>query len=224
MSRFRNARLSRFFPRPARNKRSHMAEDKPQAVNPNPVKPRVRPEEATDYAHVPMGEEFSKAKWTLPPVGVVGIALGVIAIVIGIIAFTMRAKPGAAGTIDDVGVAQIDPNSVMVAVQLSLTNIAEKPFWVKNVTAKMQAEDGKEYSDTAASVADFERYFQAFPDLKQHAAADPLKADIKIPRGGSLRGSAIFSFPVSKDSFDKRKSLSITIEPYDQPRSVVVTK
>ncbi len=199
-----------------------MAEEKPQAVNP-PAAKAAKPAE-TDYAHVPMGEEFSKAKWTLPPAGVVGIALGVIAIVVGIIAFTMRAKPGAAGTIDDVGVVQTDPNDVMVVVDLSLRNIADKPFWVKNVTAKLQAEDGKEYSDTAASVADFERYFQAFPDLKQHASADPLMRDAKIGRGGSLRGSAIFSFPVNKDSFDKRKSLSVTIEPYDQPRSVVITK
>ena len=202
-----------------------MAEEKPQIVKPKAVKPApAKPEPATDYAHVPMGEEFSKAKWTLPPIGIVGIALGVVAIIVGIFAFTMRAKPGAAGTIDDVGVVQIDPNSVMVVVQNSLTNVAVKPFWVKNVTAKLQADDGKEYPDTAASIADFERYFQAFPDLKQHASADPLKPDTKIPAGGSLRGSAIFSFPVSREAFDKRKSLAIIIEPYDQPRSVVITK
>ncbi len=185
---------------------------------------KPKPEPITDYAHVSMGEEFSGAKWRLPPMGVVAIALLVVAVIVGIIAVSTRPKPGATGSIDDVGVAATDPDNVMVAVQFSMTNVTEKPFWVKSVSAKLQDADGREHSDTAASVADFERYFQAFPDLRQHAAGEPVKQDTKIMPGGKLQGSAIFSFPVSRDAFEKRKSLSVVIQPYDQPRAVVLTK
>jgi hypothetical protein len=197
-----------------------MAENKPsEATAPKPA--QTAP---TDYAHVSMSEEFSSSKWTLPPVGVVGIALLAVAVIVGAIAWFTRAKPGAKGAIDDVGVVQLDPNSVMVAVQLSLTNTTDRTFWVRQVNAKLQGSDGKEYTDTAASAADFERYFQAFPDLKQHASAEPLKRDVKIAPGATIHGSAIFSFPVAKDAFDARKSLSVIVQPFDQPVSVVLTK
>ncbi len=205
-----------------------MPDDKPQTaggpVTPQPITPKpAKPEPTTDYAHVPMGEEFSGAKWRLPPAGVVLIALAIVAVIVGIVTFTLRPKPGASGTIDDMGVVATDPNNVMVAMQVTLTNVGGKPFWVKNVTSKLQV-DNQEYSDTAASAVDFERYFQAFPELKQHATAQPLIRDIRIPPGGTVRGALIFSFPVNKDTFDKRKSLSVAVEPYDQPRPVVITK
>ncbi len=203
-----------------------MPDDKPQTadgpVQPIPPKP-PKPEPTTDYAHVPMGEEFSGAKWRLPPAGVVLIALAVVAVIVGIVTFALRPKPGAAGTIDDMGAVATDPNSVMVAMQITLSNVSDRPFWVKAVTSRLQV-DNQQYSDTAASAVDFERYFQAFPDLKPHAAAEPLKPEIRIPPGGTVHGSLIFSFPVSKDTFDKRQSLSVTVEPYDQPRPVVITK
>ncbi len=192
----------------------------PQPITPKPPKPETP---TTDYAHVPMGEEFSSAKWKLPPAGVVLVALAIVAVIVAIVVFALRPKPGAAGTIDDLGAVATDPNDTMVALQITLSNITDRPFWIKAVTSKLQV-DNQEYSDTAASAVDFERYFQAFPDLKQHAAAEPLKPEIRIPPGGVVHGSLIFSFPVSKDTFDKRKSLSVSVEPYDQPKPVVITK
>jgi len=42
--------------------------------------------------------------------------------------------------------------------------------------------------------------------------------------GGRTKGTIIVSFPVSKDDFEKRKSLAVIVEPYDQPKPVVITK
>lgn len=205
-----------------------MPDDKPQTatgpVTPQPITPKpAKPEPTTDYAHVPMGEEFSGAKWRLPPAGVVLIALAIVAVILGIVTFALRPKPGASGTIDDMGAVATDPNNVMVAMKVTLTNSTGRRFWVKAVTSTLQV-DNQEYSDTTASAVDFERYFQAFPDLKQHAAAEPLMPNILVPPGGTVHGALIFSFPVNKDTFDKRKSLSVSVEPYDQPRPVVITK
>jgi hypothetical protein len=42
--------------------------------------------------------------------------------------------------------------------------------------------------------------------------------------GTQQKGTIIVSFPVAKDAFDKRKSISVTIQPYDQPLPIVLTK
>jgi len=34
----------------------------------------------------------------------------------------------------------------------------------------------------------------------------------------------VVSFPVTKQAFDERKSLTVTIQPYDQPLPVILTK
>ncbi len=210
-----------------------MPENNPGPTNPPSLEnqhiaaatPKVAKQpESTDYAHVPIGEEFSSAKWKLPPAGIVVIAVVTLAVVLGAIAWFMRAKPGAKGQIDDVAAVAASPGNVLVAVQMTLTNVTDKPFGVWQVDAKLQTSDGKEYQDTAASVADFERYFQAFPDLRQHASGEPLKRAVTIPRGATLRGSAIFGFPVTKEAFDQRKSLSVKVQAVNQPVAVVLTK
>jgi hypothetical protein len=70
---------------------------------------------------------------------------------------------------------------------------------------------------------DFERYFQAFPALKEHAIA-ALTPETKIPPGRETRGTVMFYFPVTTDVFEKRKSISVAIQPYDQPVQVMLSK
>ena len=149
------------------------------------------------------------------------IALGIVAVVVAAIAFLGRAKPVASGSINDVGVAQVSDNSVLAVIQFTMYNTTEKPLWIKEMGAKIKTDQG-EFSDTAASAADFERYFQGFPDLRMHAG-DPMLVETKIPPGGRQHGTIIVSFPINKDAFDKRQSLSVVVSPYDQ-RDVLITK
>ena len=79
------------------------------------------------------------------------------------------------------------------------------------------------YTDEAASGVDFERYFQAFLALKEHALA-PLEPEAMIEPGGEAKGTIIVSFPVTADTFANRKSIKVTIRPYDQPVPLVLTK
>ncbi len=168
---------------------------------------------ASDAGHVPITEEFDKAKWTLPPAKVVLIALGIVAVVLGINAFWQRPLPGASGTLDDVRAVALPDNSVLVSIQLTLRNTSEKAFQIHALKAHLKTTDGQ-WDDTAASPVDFERYFQAFPDLRQ-SGADPLNVETRIPAGKGLNGLIVVSFPVSKDNFDKRQSLSVIITPKD---------
>jgi hypothetical protein len=170
-----------------------------------------------------IGEEFGTAKRNLPPAKVVAIVLGVAVVLLGIFAFVARAKPQGNGSVDNISAVEIpDQHAVLVAVNVTLHNSGEKSLWVHDIKAKVATADG-EHTDEAASAIDFDRYFQAFPALKEHAIA-PLPPETKLPPGGQAQGTIVVSFPVTKDEFDKRKSLSVAIQPYDQPLPVVLTR
>ena len=170
-----------------------------------------------------IGEEFGTAKRNLPPAKIVAIVLGVAAVLLGIFAFVTRAKPQGDGSVDNISVVEVpDQHAVMVAVNVTLHNSGKKSLWIHDIKARLTT-DGGEFTDEAASAVDFDRYFQAFPTLKEHAIA-AIPPETKIPPGGQAQGTIVVSFPVIKDDFDKRKSLSVAIQPYDQPLPVVLTK
>jgi hypothetical protein len=170
-----------------------------------------------------IAEEFGTAKRNLPPAKIVAIVLGAAAILLGIYAFVARARPQGGGSVDNITAVEIpDQNMVMVAINVTVHNSGEKALWIHDIKGKIATDTG-ELSDEAASGVDFDRYFQAFPALKEHALA-PLPPETKIPPGGHAQGTIVVTFPVSKDGFDKRKSLSVVIQPYDQPLPLVLIK
>lgn len=179
------------------------------------------PEPEMDRAHIPMSEEFDRAKWTLPPLGIVGIALGIVAVALALVAFFARAKPVAAGGIQSVNAVQLQDNTILAAIQLNVGNVTEKPWYIRNVKATVKTDQG-EYSDDAAAAVDSERYFQAFPELGQ-GTLPIFKFDQKIQPGQQQAGTIVVSFPITKEQFDARKSLTVTIEPFDN-RPVTLTK
>lgn len=185
-----------------------MPEKKPQIARPAPQA------EPPDAGHVPMTEEFDRAKWTLPPFGVVAITLLAIAVVIGVISYGLRPKPGGTGSIDDAFAVAVPGDNVLATLKLSVQNLGGKPLWIKELKAKVTTDKG-EFEDTAANAVDFDRYFTGFPDLRDHSIA-PFKVETKIGPGEQARGSIIVTFPVTVDEFNHRKALLVTVEPYDQ--------
>jgi len=184
----------------------------PPAVTPSPA-PAKKASGEYDRAHVPMGEEFDKAKWTMPPWQPVVIALVVVGIIVGIISYFNRVKPPAAGGIDEVTAVSVPGDSVMAAINVHFGNSSDYLIKVHSIKATVQTSKG-EFSDEAANAADYARYYQAFPDLKQNAKT-PLMQDARIAPGANGIGTVIVSFPIPKDVFDSRQSLTVTVEPYD---------
>lgn len=204
-----------------------MPEDIPSQPSPAPT-PAPEPDStpAIDLGPGPginIAEEFGTAERNLPPAKIVAVVLGAAAILLGIFAFVERAKPQGGGSVDNVAVAEIpEQHAVLVAINVTVHNSGKKSMWIHDIKAKLTT-DGGEFPDEAASAVDFERYFQAFPVLKDRALA-AIPPETKIPPGGSAQGTIVVSFPVTKDDFDKRKSLSVAIQPYDQPLPVVLTR
>jgi len=194
----------------------------PEDTPPPPVVPgRPVPSEPGTPFHI--GEEFGTAKKNLPSLKIVGIAVAVIAVIAAVTSFVQRPQSATTGSIDDVVSVEVpDQNLVMVAINVSFQNNGAKPYWIHTIKADLDTTSGS-FSDDAASPADFDRYFQAFPTLKQHALA-PLEREAKINPGGHTQGTIIVAFPVTPDAFTNRKSLKITIQPYDQPVPLVLTR
>jgi hypothetical protein len=195
-----------------------MTEEKPSTPSTPAVAPPPQPR--TDFR---IGEEFGTAKKNLPPVKIVGIGIGIIVVIWAIAAFLQRPRPSATGAINEVVAVEIpNQHAVMVAINVAFQNNGAKPFWIQTIKAELQTTEGS-YTSDAASAVDLDRYYQAFPALKQYAGT-PLQREGKVDVGSQAKGTIVVSFPVTPDAFASRKLLRVTIQPYDQPVPLVLTK
>jgi hypothetical protein len=193
--------------------------DQPVPPPSQPLSPSAEP--VTEFN---IGDEFGTAKRNLPPAGIVLICIAAVAVIVGIFAFKQRAKPQGAGSIDFVTAVDVPgQNLILSAVTITLHNSGNKPLWIRTLKARLTTADGKTFSDEAASGVDLDRYAQSFPALKENAQA-ALLPETKIMAEGEQKGTIVVSFPVTKQAFDERKSLTVTIQPYDQPLPVILTK
>jgi len=201
-----------------------------QTLNPAPVPPatpstaaNTAPQAAQRGPTINIADEFGTAKRNLPPVKVLLLATAGVLIIAGIAAFLQRAKPQATGSLDSVVAVEIPGQSaVLVALTFTLHNSREKSLWVHGVQAKLATSSGEQSSD-AVSAVDFDRYYQAFPALKANAQS-ALAPEDKLQPGQEVKRTVIVSFPVTLEGFNQRRSVSVVIQPYDQPVPVVLTK
>lgn len=167
-----------------------------------------------------IGEEYGTAKKTLPPAGILAICIAAVVVIVAAYSLTHRAHALSSGSIDDVvSVPVPGQDMVMVAINISLQNNSEKPSWIHTIQASLDTGSNK-LSDDAAPAVDVQRYFQAFPDLKQHALK-LLTTETRMNPGEKLAGTIVVSFPVSADAFASRKSLTVTVAPYDEVPVVI---
>lgn len=201
----------------------------PGSLPPNPA-PDAKPAAPTAATpQTPSGptiniaDEFGTAKRNLPPAKMLLIAIGVVLVVVAIASFVKRAKPQAGGTLDNVTAVEIPgQTSTMVALTFTVRNTSEKMLYVHALQGKLTTVSGENTAD-AVSAVDFERYFQAFPDLK-NGAQTPLAPEDKIPAGQTATRTIIVAFPVTLASFNQRKSVGAVIDAYNYTVPIVLTK
>jgi hypothetical protein len=93
---------------------------------------------------------------------------------------------------------------------------------VRSLQGKVTTANGENTED-AVSAVDFERYFQAFPALK-NGAQPPLSPEVRLEVGQSLNRTIIVMFPMPLDAFNQRKSVSAVIWPYNYTVPIILTK
>ena len=201
-----------------------------QTPNTNPVAPAT-PAAPPDAAApspqrgptINIADEFGTAKRNLPPVKPLLLTTAGILIIVGVVAFLQRAKPQGGGSLDEVVAVEIPgQNASLVALTFTLRNSGAKSLWVHDIQAKLATSNG-ELTSEAVSAVDFDRYYQAFPALKANAQP-ALAPEDKLQPGQEIKRTVMVSFPVTLDAFNQRRSVSVAIQPYDQPVPVVLTK
>lgn len=170
-----------------------------------------------------IADEFGTAKRNLPPAKILVIAIAGVLIAFGITAFFERAKPQGGGSLDTVAAADLSgQNSVLVALTFTLRNTGKKSLWVHDVQGSLVTASGTMTGD-AVSAIDFDRYYQAFPALKENSLS-ALSPEDKLQPGEEIRRTIMVSFPVTLDAFNQRKSVSVVVQPYDQPVPITLTR
>ncbi len=189
-----------------------------------PATPQAVPKATPAGPTINIGEEYGTAKKNLPPTKILLIAIGAVVVVVLIASFLKRPTPQAFGSLDNVIAVEIpDQNSTMVALTFTVHNTSEKILYVHTLQGVLKTASGDSPAPAdAVSAIDFDRYFQAFPRLK-NGAQPPLPPETKIQPGESVTRTIIVAFPVTLDVFNQRKSLSVVIWPYDQTVPVVLT-
>lgn len=208
----------------------------------SPSNPAIKKptEPRPDAGHIPMSEEFDSPRWSLPPLVPVLIAAVALGLVLGIYLFSSKKPPTSTGSavrvvalplhIESKGsiapgqIGTLDQDvetrdSVMVNVALEVKNAIEKPMYLKGIQGKLVTDKG-EFTDDAAPASDYERILQAYPEISI-SGAKPFQAESSIPSKTDQQGLAVFSFPVTRESWDKRKSLQATVNFYDHASLVV---
>ena len=169
-----------------------------------------------------IGEEYGTARKSLPPAGIVAICVVVVIAIVAIYSFTNREKQHSTGTIYDVVTTAVPgQNMVMVAVNISLQNNEKKPLWIKSIQVGADV-NGQKLSDDAIPAVDAKRYLETLPDLKTHAL-QLLAPETQINPGEKIAGTVLGAFSVGADAFASRKSLTVTVNPYDE-LPIVLTK
>ena len=170
-----------------------------------------------------IGEEYGTAKKNLPPMKIVLIAVGAVLVVVLIASFLKRAKPQASGTLDHVVAVEIPGQAnTMVALTFTLHNTSDKALYVRAIEAKVNTANAENKAD-AISAVDFERYFQAFPTLKE-GAQPPLSPEVRMEVGDTVKRTILVAFPITLDAFNQRKSVSVLVWPYNYTVPVEMTK
>jgi hypothetical protein len=197
---------------------------KPPTVPQTKPTPPTSPAPATQRGPtIHIGEEFGTAKRNLPPAKIVVFTgLGLL-VIVAVVAFLQRAKPKGGGSLDNVVAVELPgQNAVLVALTFTLRNSPGKPLWVHDIEGKLKTASAESTAE-AVSAVDFDRYFQAFPALKANALP-ALSPEDKLQPGQEVQRTVVVSFPVTLDEFNRRQSVAVVIQPYDQPVPIVLTK
>ena len=162
------------------------------SVTPPPPPPR---EEGTGFD---ISEEYGTARKSLPPAGVVAICVVVVGVVVAIYGLSHRSKPRSSGNIDDVVVVPVQgQDMVLAAINISIESHDQKPRWIKSIQVSADV-GGNKMSDDAIPAVDAQRYFIAFPDLKQHAG-ELIASETRIDPGSRVAGTVVASFPMKAE-------------------------
>ncbi len=113
-------------------------------------------------------------------------------------------------------------DQVYVFTQVRLKNQSKAPLFLTSAMTNATLPDGI-YSSYAASAADYDRVFLAYPGMPvPHNKALPL--DMTIDPGQTVEGTVVSAFKLTKEQWESRKDLNFTFSFRYQPSLVVAPR
>jgi hypothetical protein len=106
-------------------------------------------------------------------------------------------------------------DQALVFSHIQLRNLGKNPMFVRQVMTNITLDDGI-HTSYAAVPSDYERLFQANPDLAA-LHGTPLPMEATIPPGQSLEGDMIAPFRITPTQWTARKGLSYEVSLQYQP-------
>jgi hypothetical protein len=98
---------------------------------------------------------------------------------------------------------------------VSLTDRLNLPIFLKDFTGTLTTAEGEEIAGTASQKNDIENLYTTFPALRK-LGSKPLLRDTLISPSSSAEGMILLHFPVSAETWNRRKSAKVSIDLYHQ--------
>jgi hypothetical protein len=183
------------------------------------------------------GEEYTKGTSHVIWATVVATVLVTIAIVIYVLAG--EKPPAVVGQVEQVWVHPVHTvtagfdasgaaiptesyDQVLVFTRVSLHNQSDKPLFMHQIMTNAKFDDGI-HTSYAATSADYDRIFQAYPELAS-VHGQGLSQATTINPGETKDGNFVSAFKMNKQQWDERKDLNFTFAFQYQPALTLAPK
>lgn len=101
-------------------------------------------------------------------------------------------------------------NQILVFAHVQLHNENPNPMTIDDDWGVVTLANGDTRRSLGASGADFDKVFLAYPQLAP-LRMDPLRRNTTIASHQSADGLLVFSYPLSRQEWDSRKAMNVTI-------------
>jgi hypothetical protein len=110
-------------------------------------------------------------------------------------------------------------DEVMVFANVRIANQTNIPIFLRDIWAILDLPEGPQRS-TAASQADFQKVFIAYPAVQQFRK-DPIPRDLTLQPGQKIEGMVVFHFDIAKAQWDARSGMDIHVSLLHQNSLVI---
>ncbi|HEX3570340.1 MAG TPA: hypothetical protein VHU44_05905 [Acidobacteriaceae bacterium] len=114
-----------------------------------------------------------------------------------------------------VGVPDPAEDAFYVLATVHIHNDLHVPIFLKDITGTLTTADDSAITSSAVEKNDLPNLYVTFPKLKP-LSSTPLLRESTIQPGADAEGMVILEFPIDQQTWDKRKSATLTVDLYHQ--------
>lgn len=126
-------------------------------------------------------------------------------------------NPGAGAVLASTAPPSHAARTLLVLTPVKIHNPTGQPFSIFDLTGVVRLGNA-EYQSATVSAADFPKVFSYYPDLVSYQQPPLLRHSV-VQSGGDLQGLLVFSYPLTKEQWDRRASFQVRAS-FDHGRDI----